>query len=116
MKKIPVGTKEEIVRQIASVLRTGVGFSIKQANPEFCELLSASFPDAFGENVEPVKIMAMTARAKVRGEVARLYIHPNDLVSIAVIRDAVRLVLEPFCVSGRQLTMQDIPEGLEVVF
>jgi hypothetical protein len=105
----------EIAQKIAYAMQVAVGFSIKQDNPEWCELLSVSFPDAFSENVEPVKIIAMPARAKVRDEVARLYIHPNDLVSIAPMRDAVRLALEPFVVGGRQLAMQDIPEGFEVV-
>ena len=107
--------KTEITQKIAYALRTAADFAIRAADPEWCELVFVSFPDGFSKDVETVQIGAMPARAKVSGEVVRLYLHLDDLVCFLPMRDAVRFALEPFFVGSRQLTVHDTAEGYEVI-
>lgn len=108
-------TVQQIAQKIAYAMKCAAGFSIKDDNPEWCELVFATFPNDFGESIEVVHIGAMPARVKIRGEIVRLYLYLNNLVSLTVMRDAIRVALDPFVVGGRQFVVHDGFEGLEVL-
>jgi hypothetical protein len=99
---------EKLICSIVRALRAAADVAIRLADPEWCELIFVSLTDELGKVPEPIKIGAMPARTKVSGEVARLYLHINDPMSFAVMRDAIRLALEPFFVRERQLVLHDI--------
>jgi hypothetical protein len=106
----------EIAQKIAYTVRCAADLTIRFGDPKWCELVFATLPDQLSEGIKVVHIGAMSARVKMRGEVVRLHLHLNDSVSVAIIRDAIRMALEPFVVRGRQLIVHDALEGLVFVF
>ncbi len=109
-----VDHQAQIVQEIADTIKCAADVAMRLGDPVWCELVFVSFPDQFGEGIETVHIGAMAARAKVRGEVVRLHLHLNDLASLTIIRNAIRVALEPLVVSGRQFIVHDTAEGVVV--
>jgi len=105
----------EIVQKIAYAIRCAADVTIRLGDPEWCELVFATFSNRLSESVETIHIGAMPARAKILGEVVRIHLHLNDFMSIAVIRNAIRMAIEPLLVRGRQLMVHDSLEGLVVI-
>jgi hypothetical protein len=110
-----MGSTKKAAQKIAYAVRCAADVAIRLADPEWCELIFVSFGDELGEVPETLQIGAMAARVKVRGEVARLYLHIDDPVSFTIMRDAIRVALKPFLMGGRQFVVHDSAEGIEVV-
>jgi hypothetical protein len=107
---------KQIVQEIAQVIECSANFSIHMSDHKCCELLLATLSNELGEVKKTLHIGAVSAPASIPFELVRLNLRLNNLVSITVIRDALRVALEPYLVSRRlHLVMHDTLEGLEIV-
>jgi hypothetical protein len=104
------------IRRIADTIKSAARVAVRLGDSEWCELVFVTFPEKFGEVEETLQIGAMTARVKVHGEIVRLHLHFNDCPSLStIIRDALRMALEPFFIGDRQFTVHDTAEGFVIV-
>jgi hypothetical protein len=106
---------EEIAHKIDYAVKCAANVTVELDDPEWCELVFVTFGDDLSIYVEPIKIGAVAARVKVRGEVARLYLHMDDFMSLAPMLHAIRMALEPFVMgNGREFVAHDFPKGLVI--
>lgn len=104
------------IERIAYAVRCGARVASRIGDADWCELISVTFPNKFGEDKKTVHICAMPARVNEAGELVRLYLHFDNCLALASpIRRAIRVALEPFTVGTRQFAVHDTEEGFKFV-
>lgn len=108
-----------VVENVASMIIDAFNFAIKQkvkcSNWVRCEILSVLFSDDFSKIEEELSFCAGDAAVNEAGELLRVYLNLNDPARFSIMRDAVRMALEPFFIGRRNIVVHDFEEGLKII-